>query len=181
MVTLACSDAVFTSRVVRDVCQTMRAEGLRAQALRALSGSRCPPLFNFFVVNPWSPVNGHSRVSSYRPTGVGSNRPTVLVFLRRLTSLSSPKAYIRTLHTRRFGGRSAFILTRAQRLAQAPLCWAYGSYTSNGRSLRRRGTTLVKEIVLLLWDPVAQYPCQGKSEGRELTWLPSFLIQMSSS
>ena len=172
MVALACSNAVLTSWMVRDVCQTVHSEGLRTHAFRTLSRSRCPPLFDFFLVNPLSPVNGHSRV--------GSNRPPVL-FLRRLKPLSSLKAYIRALRTCRFGIRTALVFTRAQRLAQAPQAWAYGSYTSNGRSLRRRGTSLLKETVLLLWDPVAQYPCQGKSEGRELTWLSSFLIQMSSS
>ena len=64
MVALACGDAMFTSRMVGNVGQTMVPEGIRTQAFRTLSCFRCPPLLNFFIINPWSPVDGHPRVGN---------------------------------------------------------------------------------------------------------------------
>ena len=64
MVALACGDAMFTSRMVGNVGQTMVPEGIRTQAFRTLSCYRCPPLLNFFIINPWSPVDGRPRVGN---------------------------------------------------------------------------------------------------------------------
>ena len=80
MVALACGDAMFTSRMVGNVSQTVVTEGIRTQAFRTLSRSRCPPLFNFFIINPWSPAGGHPRVGNYGqavllPGGLLGERP----------------------------------------------------------------------------------------------------------
>ena len=116
--------------MVGDVRQTVDAESLSAHTLKALSGSGCPPFFNFFVILRGSACDGRN-------------------------PLAFPRYRIITGRARVVTYTEEFI-PRAWGVAQVPQPWAYGLYASCIRSLRERGTTLAKEIVLLLWDPIAQ-------------------------
>ena len=130
MVALAAGHTALTPRVIRGMCQTMNAKSLRAHTIRALTGSGSPSFLNFFVVIRGNSCNGSN-------------------------PLDFPRYRIRTGRTR-VTIYSKVILSRTGSIAQVPHAWAYWLYTSCGRSLHGRGTTLVKESVLLLWDPTAQ-------------------------
>ena len=93
-------------------------------------------------------VRGHALWALSRP-----RCPAFFNFLFVITLIPQHTAYPRHTRTAVY---SKEILTRAWSAAQVPWAWAYGFYASCIRSLRQRKTTLVKEIVLLLWDPIAQ-------------------------
>ena len=116
--------------MVRDVRQTVGAKSLIVHALRALSSFGCPSFFNFFIVMRRSAGDGRNPLDFSR-SRISTGRNRVIIY-------------------------SEEFIPRAWSVAQVPQPWAYGVYASYIGSLGKRGTTLVKEIVLLLWDPSAQ-------------------------
>ena len=147
VVALTAGHTTRTPRGIWDVCQAVDTESLRGHALRALPCSRCPSFFHLLVVGPRNPVNGHSEVDFL--SGASSRRR---VANRRYSGTRDTEVARRA----RAAVYSKESLTRGQSIARVLHTGAYGLYESCIRSLRQRGTTLVKEIVLLLWDPIAQ-------------------------